>query len=381
MSRSGIFGEHPANVDNRSPTPIYLAGIVSLAAYAALQPLSAERSIRYTDEMVEAARIMQQATAATREYCDSADIKINESDDPNRTCLIGPELTPLMTTLGHLDAKRTTTDPAMASLVVHLLDRAGVSAGDTIAVGSSASFPALLVATLAAAEAMDVHPIPIISLGSSTYGATYLDFNLLDIFQLLLAEGVFSTPPAAISLGGAEDVGNDFDSALKTELLGQIEASTIPFISEPDLRTNVTARMAFYDGFVPSSRITAFVNAGGSFSNLGTSALALRLDPGLNADMTLPPEEERGVLFEMAARDIPVIHLLFIRGLAMRYGLEWDPIPLREPGEMVLHTDRSRQTGAARLVGIPYFLAVAFLLGAYARSNRRRPQTARVSAG
>jgi poly-gamma-glutamate system protein len=376
VRRSTIFGRQTPGVELRSPFPILAAGILSIVAYVLLQLISAERSIRYTDEMIQAAGTMQRATAITREFCDSAGIEIDETDDPNRTCIIGPELTPLMTTLGHLDAKRTTTDPAMASLIVHLLDRAGVSAGDTIAIGSSASFPALLVATLAAAEAMDVHPIPIISLGSSTYGATNPDFNLLDIYTLLLNEGVLLSPPAAVSLGGSEDVGRGFDSDLKVELLMQIETGGVPFISDPDLRSNVAKRTAVYDGTGSGTRISAFVNAGGSFANLGTSALALRLEPGLNTDLQLPPEEERGVLFEMAARDVPVIHLLFIRGLALRYGFTWDPIPLREPGEMALHADRSYTSGTLWLVGIPYLVVVTILLGTYASSTNQRPHTA-----
>jgi len=152
---------------------------------------------------------------------------------------------------------------------------------------------------------------------------------------------------------------------------------TAAFISEPDLRRNVAARMAIYDGSAPSGRITAFVNAGGSFANLGTSALALRLDPGLNTDISLPLEEERGVLFEMAAREVPVVHLLFIRGLALRYGLTWDPIPLKEPGEMALHADRARNPSSVWVIGIPYFVVVVFLLGVYARSSGQRPHTAR----
>ena len=363
MRRSPLFGRQTPGVELRSPAPILAAGLVSIVAYVLLQLISSERSIRYTDEMIDAARTMQRAAATTREFCDSTGIEINETDDPNRTCLIGPELTPLMTTLGHLDAKRTTTDPAMASLIVHLLDRAGVSAGDTIAIGSSASFPALLVATLAAAEAMDVHPVPIISLGSSTYGATNLDFNLLDIHMLLANKGVLLTPPAAISLGGSEDVGKNFDSDLKVELLRQIEASGVPFISESDLRSNVAKRMTIYDGTGNGTTISAFVNAGGSYANLGTSTLALRLEPGLNSDLPLPPEEERGVLFEMAALEVPVVHLLFIRGLALRYRFTWDPIPLREPGQMALHAGQSHTSGTLWLVGIPYLVVVTILLG------------------
>jgi poly-gamma-glutamate system protein len=380
VRRSPIFGRQTPGVELRSPVSILAAGLLSIVAYVLLQLISSERSIRYTAEMIEAARTMQRATATTREFCDSAGIEIDETDDPNRTCLIGPELTPLMTTLGHLDAKRTTTDPAMASLIVHLLDRAGVSAGDTIAIGSSASFPALLVATLAAAEAMEVHPIPIISLGSSTYGATNPDFNLLDIYSLLLNEGVLHTLPAAVSLGGSEDVGRSFDSDLKVELLRQIETGGVPFISDPDLRSNVAKRMTIYDGTGNGTTISAFVNAGGSYANLGTSALALRLEPGLNTDLPLPPDEERGVLFEMAAR-VPVIHLLFIRGLALRYGITWDPIPLRDPGQMALHGDRSSNSGTVSLIGIPYFVVVLLLLGAYSRSTRQRPQPASEFAG
>ena len=376
MKRSPTCGKRQVWARPRSPALIVAAGILSLIAYVVLQAASSESTLRYGDEMIAAATIMQRATETTREYCDSAGIAINNVDDPNRTCMIGPELTGLMTTLGHLDAKRTTTDPAMASLIVHLLHSAGVSAGDTIAVGSSASFPALLVATLAAAEAMDVHPVTILSLGSSTYGATDTRFNLLHLYTLLLNEGVFVTPPAAISLGGTKDIGENFDRDLKVELLNQIDASGISQISEPDLRRNVALRMAIYEGMAPGSRIAAFVNAGGSYANLGTSSLALRLEPGLNTDIVLPPEEERGVLFEMAARDVPIIHLLFIRGLASRYGLAWDPIPLKGPGETALKTDGSPKPDALWLVGVPYFVAVIFLMGNYAIYTRQRPPAA-----
>jgi poly-gamma-glutamate system protein len=376
-----IHPRRAAEPEARSTSPLVVAGALSLIAYGILQALSSTRPLPYGNEMTEAARTMERAIEVTREYCDSAGIEISNSDDPNHTCLIGPELTGLMTTLGHVDAKRTTTDPAMASLMVHLLDRAGVSAGERIAVGSSASFPALLIATLAAAEAMNLRPVAIISLGSSTYGATNPDFNLLDIYTLLLDKGVLATPPAAISLGGTQDVGNGFEPDLKVALLDQITASHLPFISEPDLRKNVFERMAFYEGPTAEDSIAAFVNAGGSYANLGTSSLALRLQPGLNTDIVLPPEQERGVLFEMAARGVPVIHLLFIRGLALRYGLNWDPIPLSGPGETALHPDRSRDSRTVWLVGIPYFVAVVVLLGVYVRSSGPRPHAEADIAG
>ncbi len=365
MIRTALLRRRIPDADRRKRVEIVVAGVVSVGAYILLQLLADDRPLTYSDEMLEASRLMQRATAAARDFCDSTGIEIDEVTDPNRTCLIGPELTPLMTTLGHIDAKRTTTDPAMASVLVHLLNDAGVSAGDTIAVGSSASFPALLFATVAAAEAMGVHPKIILSLGASTYGATDPEFNLLDMYTVLLTAGVFTTPPAAISLGGDEDVGDGFDAELKADLLSQIAASGVRFISNPDLRFNVATRMEIY------GRVAAFVNTGGSYANLGTSALALQLQPGLNRDVALPPIEERGVLFEMAALNVPVIHLLFIRGLAARYGVSWDPIPLREPGEMELRADRPPNTWVLWLIGIPYLIVIAVLIALHFRSNSR----------
>ncbi len=359
-------------VGSGSPFPIVAAGIVSLLALFSLRLVSPTGALRYSEEMLDAAVIMQGATETTRAFCDSTGIEIDETIDPNRTCLIGPEYSELMTTLGHLDAKRTTADPAMASIIVHMLDRIGVAPGDTIAVGSSASFPALLIATLAAAQAMDLHAVALISLGASSYGATNPQFNLLDIYTLLLREGVVATPPAGVSLGGRGDVGGGFDPHLREQLLGRIAASGIQFIYEPDLRRNVALRMAEYGATPPKNPVTAFINAGGSHANLGPSPLALDLDPGLNVEVALPPVQQRGVLHEMAARDVPVIHLLFIRGLTLEYGITWDPIPLKEPGEMPLHYSGSDGHFSVWLIGIPFLLAVGVLVTRYSRSAARR---------
>jgi poly-gamma-glutamate system protein len=89
--------------------------------------------------------------------------------------------------------------------------------------------------------------------------------------------------------------------------------------------------MRIYEQGSDAARISAFINIGGSHVNLGTSDLALALKPGLNTRMEIPEKPERGVLFEMAAQGIPCIHLLFVKGLAIEYGLPWDPTPLPAP--------------------------------------------------
>jgi poly-gamma-glutamate system protein len=142
----------------------------------------------------------------------------------------------------------------------------------------------------------------------------------------------------------------------------QIEASGAPFLSNPDLRANVALRMGIYFGPAADSRVSTFVNIGGSDANIGTSTTVLDVRPGLHADLEPPPESQRGVLFEMVARGIPVIHLLHIRGLALRYGLPWDPVPLPEPGATRIHEDEPTRTLPFWLITVLYFVILSVIV-------------------
>lgn len=335
-------------VDGRLTRRIVLAAVASLVAWVGLEWFSPRPTVTWTEEMHDAAGRMREAIDVIARYHETAGIAIDEAIDPNRTGLIGPEYTELFTTLGQLEAKRTTTNPDLAALMVHLLHRAGVARGDTIGVGASASFPALMIATLAASEAIGAHPVVIISLGASSYGATWPDLDLLRIYQLLLAAGAISTSPAAISLGGEGDVGADFEPAFREGLLERLRTSEVPLVNDPVFRENVARRMAIYLGAGP---IAAFVNIGGNEANLGRSPMVLGVAPGLNESLPLPAEAQRGVLYEMSARGVPVIHLLHVRGLARNHGLPWDPVPLPEPGTTPLTRDEERR-------GWPFWLII-----------------------
>jgi len=137
---------------------IIAAGVVSLVAFVLVRVSAPEPSLTQTPEMVVAAHLMNDAISAVGDHrasmaastATSPASPIDEGLDPNRTGLIGPQYSPLFTTVGHLEAKRTTTNPAMAALLVHLLQEAGVEPGDRIAIGASGSFPALMIASLSA---------------------------------------------------------------------------------------------------------------------------------------------------------------------------------------------------------------------------------------
>ncbi len=349
-------------IDQTLVRRILVAGALSLFAWTTLELATPRPVITWSTAMVRAASRMDRAVTTIAQYCDSVGFPIDASLDTNHTCLVGPEYTPLLTTLGQLEAKRTTTNPDVAALLVHLLTRAGVSAQDTIAVGASGSFPALLIATQSAAEEMRVFPVIVLSLGASSYGATRPDFNLLDMHQLLVAQGVLGTPVAAVSLGGERDIGAEFDGSLRDDLARRVGATGIPFLHDPDLAGSVARRMEIYRGVTTEQRIGAFVNIGGSDANIGTSPMVLDVTPGLHTDLRLPPPSERGVLYEMAAQGVPVIHLLHIRGLALQHGLPWDPVPLPEPGTTQLRDDLETRTALLWLIAAAYLVSLGVAL-------------------
>ena len=106
--------------------------------------------------------------------------------------------------------------------------------------------------------------------------------------------------------------------------------------------------------------MAAFVNVGGAEANLGINPRILFVPPGLAENLgDLPPENDRGVLFEMASRGIPVIHLLHVRGLALRYGLPWDPFPLPEAGSTRFRDAQGGKDFPFWLLTMGYFGALA----------------------
>lgn len=336
-------------IEKNSQIRVYIASAISLAAWVvtrvAVQNVSSAGS-----EQLEAARLMEGALHVIRSHCESTGVPVDPLLDPNRTGLIGPERTELTTTLGHLEAKRTTTQPDFAALIVHLLDQAGVCPGDTVAAGCSASFPGLLIALLCACRSMEVHPVVILSLGASSYGATRPDFHLLDLYRLLLTSEMIGTPPGAVSLGGERDIGETFPERLRLSLILDMHRSGFRVIGSPDLRENVRQRMGIYFHSPAAGRIAAFVNIGGSYANMGTSTLVLSLEPGINRRLRMPDEEEGGVIHAMARLGIPVIHLLYIKGLSTAYGLPWDPIPLPPAGSHLPEFRKQPRTGFTRIL-------------------------------
>ncbi len=138
-------------------------------------------------------------------------IPLDPALDPARSGLIGEEYTDLTTSLGHLRAKQTSLNPQFAGLVVMWLKRAGVRAGDRVALACSGSFPALNLAALCACETLDLRPLVFSSVGASNYGANLPGFTWLDMEAELHRQGLLRTRSRYASLGGIVETGGGLD--------------------------------------------------------------------------------------------------------------------------------------------------------------------------
>ncbi|MCX6566400.1 MAG: poly-gamma-glutamate system protein, partial [Candidatus Aminicenantes bacterium] len=324
-------------------------------------------------EADHAVALMARSILALREYREAVGPPLDSFSDINRTGLIGVENSPITTSLGRLEAKRTATNPLFAGAVVRMFREAGVRRGDYAAIGASSSFPGLILATLCAAEALGLKPLLISSLGASNWGGNHPDWTWLEMSACLRQKGILDVAPVALSIGGEKDSGLDMSEDGRRLLWRKIVRTGLPFIREPDLAKNVAVRAALLEKSAGGRPIKVFVNVGGSFADMGTDGEVLKLQPGYNpaSAVHVPPWERRGLIQEMARRGIPVIHLLFIKGLCDRYGLPWDPVPLPEPSQ----NRGSTESGPLRQVDLialgVYLAGMIFGFGWIIRNNRR----------
>jgi len=318
----------------RKPPDTQALAVLAVSALAVLAALETARLLQpdpLREEKAAAVALMRRASDAVREAKLRAGIPVDRRLDPNGTGLIGVEYTDITTTLGSLVAKRTSTNPAFAAVVVDMLGRAGVRRGDRVAIGFSGSFPALNIAVLSAASALELRPVIVSSVGASSYGANQPEMTWLDMERVLAEEGIFPWRSTAASLGGVTDTCGGLDGTGIAAGLGAIRRNGIPLIEEngsATLEADVRNRMALYDRSFGGARPSAFINVGGSATSIGDGLEAHRIPTGLLKKVPRVRRPERGIIYLMGERGVPVIHLLEIKSIAARYGIPVDASPL-----------------------------------------------------
>lgn len=275
------------------------------------------------DEKYRASRYTEICIQNIRQEKIDRGIEIDTQYDINDTGIIGIEFNEITTTLGALDAKRTSSNPNFAAIMVHLIREAGLKSGDNVAINFSSSFPALNIATINSCEVLGINPIIITSIGSSTWGGNNIEFTYLDMEEFLFNRGLIENKSKAISPGGAGDVGKDMDLDTLSGIIDRMRGYGREIIVEENLEKNVELRYNLY--YEDVEDIEAFINIGGNLVSFGNTMDSIDTLPGIIKGKSYDVNSKTGLVQLFNSKRIPVIHILNIKELAHRYGLEVDP--------------------------------------------------------
>lgn len=282
----------------------------------------------YAPVMRDAAEKTERAFQAVRDEKLARGFAISQTDDPNQTGMIGDPYTDITTTLGNLEAKRSTTNPNTAAMVVDMFYQLGLEPGDHVAVNLSSSFPAVNLSVLCAMDAMGLDGTVINSVGASTYGANLPEFTYLDMEHFLLDNGYLENHTVYYSMGGSGDLGKEMPPTLCATIKARLSGFGYQLIEIPDLEENIDTRFHLY---TDRETISCFVNAGGNLMAFGGGSEMAAADNG----MIRPSSRLKGpgLIPRFLEQDVPVIHLLNMKSLLPAYGLPVDPIPLPPAGQ------------------------------------------------
>ena len=325
-----------------------LALAILAANWLALEATRTEVPAADFQEKLEASALSQRCMDYIREQKADLGIAVDGAADINGTGMIGQSYSAITTTLGSLEAKRTSINPNMAAAVVDMLHELGVERGDRVAVNCSGSFPAMNISVLCAIQTLGLEPVMMASFGSSTHGANDPAFTYLDMEYALWDAGLLEHRSDWFSVGGMEDLGKEMDPQVREQVTARLEGLGYRLFYEEELLENIRRRYALYN----QEEVVCFINVGGNDVSFGDS-------------------NSTG-LVQLFLRDgVPVIHLLNIKSLAAQYGLPFDPTPMPDVGEGGVYSVRAYYKYGA----VPGLLAAgAFLCWDWLKSRKERQQ-------
>ena len=299
------------------------------ADWAVLEATRTEIPAADYEEKLAAAALAQECMELVRERRRELGVPINSGTDINGTGLIGPDYSAITTTLGSLEAKRTSTNPNMAAVVVDMLHELGLQRGDRVAINCSGSFPALNICVLCAVQTLGLEPLQMSSFGSSTHGANDPDFTYLDMEHLLWEAGLLTVRSDYFSAGGMEDLGREMDAGVRGAVTERLEGYGYALFEDEELLRNIRRRYEWYNA---GGEVKCFINVGGNDVSFGDSNVIVHADGGILTELS--ERDGSTGLVQLFLRDgTPVIHLLNIKSIAAQYDLPFDPSPAPTPGE------------------------------------------------
>jgi len=288
--------------------------------------------------MVGTAKKMNEAYQKIREFRESNSLLINQIFDPNKTGFIGEEFSVITTTLGNLEAKQTALNHDFAALIVKWIKELAVPRNKNVIIHASASFPGLTIMAILACENLNLNPLIISSVGSSSWGANFPPFTYLDIESYLYQQGILKHRSTFVTPGG----NNDNGSSLWEGGLDIVKSSA----QRNNYELNIPASLgeAIEKKWELINRLNAvlFINIGGNHSALGNGNCALNIPVGkISQPLKCSANGIKGLIYKCCDKGIPVIHLLNIKEIASTNGINLNPVPFPEPGESDLYFEKS----------------------------------------
>jgi len=306
----------------KSQTLIAMASVNLLLVFWVFNSIVIEKSPSY-DEKLSAAKNMKKALSTLKDFIIEEEMPIFRSIDPNMTGLIFKEESLIRSSDGNLQDKQSTLKPNFAAFIVDKLLTAGVLSGDTIAVCLTGSNPGANIALYSAAKSLNITPIIISSVASSTWGATDPNFTWLDMETVLIEQNVFNYKTLLASLGGKGDclkrIGNFGGTESRNLIKDAIKRNGVNFIpyylerDSSNLLRSIDYRLNAFEAKLPLNKYSVFVNIGGGVSSVGISGVSkLKNNSNYSSEEILKRDLNPSVMRTFAENNVPVVNIMKI---------------------------------------------------------------------
>ena len=339
---------------------LMLVAVLAISGLIAVETFLVKTKQPFHAEKLAAARLTRQAMEVIKEERMRLGPEVDLEADPAQSGIIGILMSPVTSNSGHLPAKRTSINPNWGAVVVHLLKKAGVEEGDTVAVGASGSFPALNMSTYAACTALKLRCLVMSSVAASQWGANIPGLSWLDMERILNQRGVFNIRSVAASMGGIDDRGFGMSKQGRAMLLESIERNNIPLIKPANYQESVVERLRVYREAAGDRPIAAYINVGGGAASVGTSVGKKMFRPGLNRGAPAGASTIDSVMVRFVDEGVPVIHMIQVANLAQRFGLPQEPpfVPPVGEGKIYVQEQYNPWLAAGVLISLTAILYI-----------------------
>lgn len=316
------------------PRPLWLiaAAVLSLAVWQGVEHLVSNLPHPKSEQLQAAARLAKAAQAEIAQVKQKRGLMQPADVDPNRTGLIGLDWSETTTTIGEVQAKRTATNPDLAATIARILLSLNPPPGAAVAIVASGSFPGANIAAISAVETLGLKPVIVSSLGSSMFGANDPQFGWLDMEAAIRQAGIWQARTTAVLLGGESATAESLTGTGREMLIQMARRNGYEPIVASDLAGLKRGVMKAMSD-VASEGLVALINVGGAVLGIGTCLDAYGLPNGLIRKKLPCDRGVTGLVHDFAARNLPVLHILYIKRLALDWGLPYDPVPLPPIGE------------------------------------------------